>query len=248
MKAVILFSVLIGLGHSYRPLKPQVHNRMPLEKIKSQPLYLTPYIESGNVEEGRQMAEVTKQLDGLSNGEQPESYSGFLTVDKSYDSNMFFWFVPATDVNPMSAPVVIWLQGGPGGSSLFGLLEIHGPFQATFDGNGNVHAEPNPYAWTKEANVIYIDNPVGAGFSYSDKLPSTEEEVENDLYEFLIQWFQLFPQYQRRSMMKILEQASKSIWQVWVLVMGLCPHQTVQFMLNTFTIWVWLMRLKEMNF
>ena len=42
------------------------------------------------------MAEVTKQLDGLGAGEQPESYSGFLTVDKNYDSNMFFWFVPAT--------------------------------------------------------------------------------------------------------------------------------------------------------
>ena len=79
-------------------------------------------------------------------------------------------------------------------------MEIHGPFQARFDENGNVHAETNPYAWTKEANVIYIDNPVGAGFSYSDKLPSTEEEVENDLYEFLIQWFQLFPQYQVSSM------------------------------------------------
>ena len=88
------------------------------------------------------------------------------------------------------------MQGGPGGSSLFGMLEIHGPFQATFDENGNVHATVNPYAWTKQANVIYIDNPVGAGFSYSNKLPRTEEEVENDLYEFLIQWLQLFPQYQ----------------------------------------------------
>jgi len=199
MKAVFfLFSILISLGLGYRPLKPQIHNRMPLEQIKSQPLYLTPYIESGNIEEGRRLAEVTGKLDGLGVGEQPESYSGFLTVDKNHDSNMFFWFIPATDVNPMSAPVVIWLQGGPGGSSLFGLLEIHGPFQARFDENGNVHAETNPYAWTKEANVIYIDNPVGAGFSYSDKLPSTEEEVENDLYEFLIQWFQLFPQYQDR--------------------------------------------------
>jgi len=196
MKAVLLFSVLIGLGHSYRPLKPQVHNRMPMEQIKSEPLYLTPYIESGNVEEGQEKALVLGLLDGLSYEEQPESYSGFLTVDKNYDSNMFFWFIPATEVDPMTAPVVIWLQGGPGGSSMFGLLEIHGPFQSVFDGNGNVQAEVNPHAWTKEANVIYIDNPVGAGFSYSDKLPSTEEEVENDLYEFLIQWFQLFPQYQ----------------------------------------------------
>ena len=99
-------------------------------------------------------------------------------------------------MDPEDAPVVIWLQGGPGGSSLFGLLEIHGPFQSVFDGSGGVKAEVNPYPWTKEANVIYIDNPVGAGFSYSNKLPSTEEEVENNLYEFLQQWFKLFPKYQ----------------------------------------------------
>ena len=57
---------------------------------------MTPYIESGNVEEGQEMALVLGLLDGLSYEEQPESYSGFLTVDKNYDSNMFFWFIPAT--------------------------------------------------------------------------------------------------------------------------------------------------------
>ena len=65
-------------------------------RIKSEPLYLTPYIESGNVEEGQEKALVLGLLDGLSYEEQPESYSGFLTVDKNYDSNMFFWFIPAT--------------------------------------------------------------------------------------------------------------------------------------------------------
>ena len=57
---------------------------------------MTPYIESGNVEEGQEKALVLGLLDGLSYEEQPESYSGFLTVDKNYDSNMFFWFIPAT--------------------------------------------------------------------------------------------------------------------------------------------------------
>jgi len=164
----------------------------------SSPLYLTPYIEEGRIQEAQELALVSEPLDGLSIGEQPESYSGFLTVDKAHDGNMFFWFVPATDVDPATAPVVIWLQGGPGGSSLFGLLEIHGPFQAVYDENGAVKAEVNPYAWTKVANVIYIDNPVGAGFSYSDKLPSTEEEVADNLYEFLLQWFKLFPSYQNQ--------------------------------------------------
>lgn len=99
-------------------------------------------------------------------------------------------------MDPKDAPVVIWLQGGPGGSSMFGLLEIHGPFQSVYDSNGNVKAELNPHAWSKVANMLYIDNPVGAGFSYSNKYPSTEEEVADDLYEFLIQWFTLFPQFQ----------------------------------------------------
>ena len=65
-------------------------------RIRSQPLYLTPYIENGDIETGREMARVTKSLDFLDNGELPESYSGFITVDKYYDSNMFFWFFPAT--------------------------------------------------------------------------------------------------------------------------------------------------------
>ena len=74
------------------------------------------------------------------------------------------------NVNPADAPVVIWLQGGPGGSSLFGLLEIHGPIQSVFDQNGNTKVVPNPYAWTKEANLIYIDNPVGKKESCLKKL------------------------------------------------------------------------------
>ena len=66
-------------------------------------------------------------------------------------------------MDPSEAPVVVWLQGGPGSSSLFGLLEMHGAFNANYDENMEVKAAINPYAWTKKANIIYIDNPVGAG-------------------------------------------------------------------------------------
>ena len=101
-------------------------------------------------------------------------------------------------MNPEDAPVVIWLQGGPGSSSMFGLLEIHGPISAIFDSNGATIAEVNKYSWARKANMIYIDNPVGAGYSYtsSDNLPTGQESIGEDLYEFLIQWFKLFPEYQ----------------------------------------------------
>ena len=59
--------------------------------------------------------------------------------------------------------MVLWLQGGPGSTSMFGLMELNGPFTVKYDGNNSTNAVVNPYAWTKKANMLYIDNPVGAG-------------------------------------------------------------------------------------
>lgn len=102
------------------------------------------------------------------------------------------------EVDPAEAPVVIWLQGGPGSSSLFGLLELHGPIITRFDENGDTVGTVNEYTWAKKANMLYIDNPVGSGYSYTKTsgLPTSQEDVAIDLYEFLIQWFTMFPQYQ----------------------------------------------------
>merc|ERR1711892_1015115 len=87
---------------------------------------------------------------------------------------MFFWFFPAEE-DPENAPVVIWLQGGPGGSSMFGLLKLHGPIITTVDENNILSGVArNPYSWGRKHNMLYIDN----------------------LYEFLQQWYTLFPQYQ----------------------------------------------------
>ena len=61
-------------------------------------LYLTPYILSNDISTARALAEVTEPLDGLQPGEQPLSYSGFITVKPDTDSHIFFWFFPATDV------------------------------------------------------------------------------------------------------------------------------------------------------
>ena len=104
------------------------------------------------------------------------------------------------EVDKAVAPVVIWLQGGPGSSSLFGLFEIHGPISAVFPGNatsGHTTAVLNPNSWNRKANMIYIDNPVGAGFSFADPegLPSTQSDVADNLYEFLVQFYTLFPNY-----------------------------------------------------
>ncbi len=61
-----------------------------------EPLYLTEYIERGDIATARELSQVTDPLEGVSSVDQPVSYSGFFTVDADTDSNMFFWFFLAT--------------------------------------------------------------------------------------------------------------------------------------------------------
>ncbi|XP_048413459.1 probable serine carboxypeptidase CPVL isoform X2 [Stegostoma tigrinum] len=154
------------------------------------PLFLTPYLESGEIEKARELS-----LVGPLEGPVVKSYSGFLTVNKTYNSSLFFWFFPAQTL-PQSAPVLLWLQGGPGGSSLFGLFAEHGPYVVT----KNLTLEARKIPWTSKYSMLYIDNPVGTGFSFTDHdegYAQNEDDVGRDLYSALIQFFQIFYEYQQ---------------------------------------------------
>lgn len=150
------------------------------------PLYLTPLIESGDIAKAQNLSQVT-----LFNATWVNSYSGLITVNKEYDSNIFFWYFEAA-TDPENAPVLIWLQGGPGASSLFGLFTENGPFNV--DENGNLVRRK--YSWHLNHHLIYIDNPVGTGFSFTGNdsgYAKTEEDVAANLYETMRQFYLLFP-------------------------------------------------------
>lgn len=118
-----------------------------------EPLFLTPLIKANKIEEAQAAAYVndTEIL------QFADSYSGYLTVNEEYHSNLFFWYFKAK-VNPETAPLVLWLQGGPGASSLFGLFTENGPFSVT----KKMKLVKRPYSWHLNHHLIYIDNPVGA--------------------------------------------------------------------------------------
>ncbi|XP_016411829.1 probable serine carboxypeptidase CPVL [Sinocyclocheilus rhinocerous] len=153
------------------------------------PLMLTPYLEEGKIEEAKKLS-----LVGPLPGANVKSYSGYLTVNKTYNSNLFFWFFPAQE-RPETAPVLLWLQGGPGGTSMFGLFVEHGPYFV----HKNLTLGYRDFPWTSRYSVLYIDNPVGTGWSFTEDdrgFAQNQDDVGRDLYSALIQFFQIFSEFQ----------------------------------------------------
>lgn len=190
--ALLLFAILHipSTTSEPKPYRKSFINPYPRFKAyhddgdPGEPLFLTPLIKK-NKEEALKKAKVVD----LSLFKNINSYSGYLTVNEKTNSNLFFWYFPA-EHDPEHAPVVLWLQGGPGASSLFGLFTENGPFQ--FDGK---KIKIRDYRWNKKLNLIYIDNPVGTGFSFADDeagYSRNERQVGQNLYEAMKQIFTLF--------------------------------------------------------
>nr|KMM63743.1 carboxypeptidase Y [Coccidioides posadasii RMSCC 3488] len=118
-----------------------------------------------------------------------KQYSGYLD-DKENDKHLFYWFFESRN-DPKNDPVVLWLNGGPGCSSLTGLFLELGP--ASID--KNLKVVHNPYSWNSNASVIFLDQPVNVGFSYSGGSVSDTIAAGKDVYALLTLFFKQFPQY-----------------------------------------------------
>lgn len=126
-------------------------------------------------------------------------YSGYVTVDKEAGRALFYWLIEATD-DAQSKPLLLWLNGGPGCSSVaYGEAEELGPFHINSDGKTIFL---NPYSWNKLANILFLDSPAGVGFSYtntsSDIKKSGDGRTAEDSFVFLTNWLEKFPQYKNR--------------------------------------------------
>ncbi|CAH0402935.1 unnamed protein product [Chilo suppressalis] len=176
-----LFSQTPALFYPY----PRVKLEAKTGGDAGSPLFLTPYLKNGSVQLAQNLSRVA-----LTELLAYPSYAGFFTVDETYNSNLYFWyFTPFS--KKADAPVILWLQGGPGGSSLFGLFTELGPLIAKKNG-----FRLRKYHWALENHVIFIDNPVGTGFSFTqnEKGYCTNETcIAKGLYSALQQFFTLFP-------------------------------------------------------
>ncbi|XP_041367311.1 probable serine carboxypeptidase CPVL isoform X2 [Gigantopelta aegis] len=151
-----------------------------------EPVFLSPLVDEGKLTEAKQQSRVT-QLAGFND----EIYAGFITIDKKYNSNLYFIYFPAR-VNADNATVILWMNGGPGNPSIFCMTECSGPFLV----NEKLQMTANKFSWTDKYSVIYVDQPVGTGFSFTDNdtaMATNQNDIADGMYSFLHQFFLIFP-------------------------------------------------------
>ncbi|KAK5968124.1 Carboxypeptidase [Trichostrongylus colubriformis] len=90
------------------------------------------------------------------------TYSGYLNANDNGTWQMHYMLTESRS-DPSSDPLIVWFNGGPGCSSYVGLFEELGPFYVNYDGESLYE---NVYAWNTKANVLYLESPIGVGFSY----------------------------------------------------------------------------------
>lgn len=133
--------------------------------------------------------DVIKSIPGLKGVPPFKQYSGYLKAGGS--RLLHYWFTESQG-SPDTDPVILWMNGGPGCSSLLGLITELGPFHLTKDGR---NLTINPYSWNKVANVIFLEAPAGVGFSYDPDgdYHTNDDRTADDNYLAVQDFFTKFP-------------------------------------------------------
>ncbi|XP_056158980.1 serine carboxypeptidase 24-like [Syzygium oleosum] len=120
-------------------------------------------------------------------------YSGYVRISER--KKMFYWLVEASS-DADSKPLLLWLNGGPGCSSIgYGAFQEIGPFQVLPNGK----LAKRQISWDTEANLLFLDSPFGVGYSVRSIV---EQDGDNstamDSYAFLNKWLEVFPKFKYR--------------------------------------------------
>ncbi|XVF66998.1 hypothetical protein PTKIN_Ptkin10aG0085000 [Pterospermum kingtungense] len=123
-------------------------------------------------------------------------YAGYVKLQPQDHKALFYWLFEA-QTEPARKPLVLWLNGGPGCSSVaYGAAQELGPFLVRSNGTQLTY---NQFSWNKVANMLFLEAPVGVGFSYTnisaDLHKLGDQITAADSYTFLINWFKRFPSF-----------------------------------------------------
>ncbi|MFS7979696.1 putative carboxypeptidase D [Helianthus anomalus] len=206
MKVALVFSIQLGFLILVQCASNQF---LPYSKfLKIQHLkqtYGSPNLSTGDFvvhvdsQDGLKSADKISRLPGQPSESNFNQYSGYVTVDPHHGRALFYYFIESEN-NSSTKPLVLWLNRGPGCSSLgSGAMMELGPFRVNNDGKT---LSINKYSWNQVANILFLESPAGVGFSYSNKSSDYktpgDTQTAKDSYTFLVNWFERFPEYKTR--------------------------------------------------
>ncbi|KAI3505075.1 hypothetical protein L1887_26961 [Cichorium endivia] len=127
-------------------------------------------------------------------------YAGYVDVDLKAGRSLFYYFVEA-DKDADRKPLTLWLNGGPGCSSMGGgaFTEL-GPFFPLGNGRG---LRKNTMSWNKASNLLFVESPAGVGWSYSNTssdYTTGDAKTAKDMHTFLMYWYKKFPSFRSRDL------------------------------------------------
>ncbi|KAL6748591.1 serine carboxypeptidase-domain-containing protein [Haematococcus lacustris] len=142
-----------------------------------------------------------EELPGWSAPLEAPLFAGYINVDEGAGRNLFYVLASASSQAPSDAPLLLWLNGGPGCSSLGGgFLSELGPFMPL---PGAQQLKANPHAWHHAAHVVFVESPAFVGFSYSltpQDAVVGDGRAARDMRQFLLAFMARFPHLAERQL------------------------------------------------
>lgn len=120
--------------------------------------------------------------------------AAYLKPSEQSKNGLFYWFFESQDHN-QNAPLILWLQGGPGCSSMLGLFTENGPFELNEDKNGQFQISSRSITWNEKAHMLFLDQPVGTGYAFTKdgRYMTSDKEAASQVLFALVEFYNKHP-------------------------------------------------------
>lgn len=125
--------------------------------------------------------------------------TGYIPIYNDPKNSMFYWYFEAEN-SPETAPVIIWLDGGPGCASTWGLFGQVGPYEVDQYDETHKMAKLRTINWSQNAHLIFPDQPLGIGFSTvtEDKIARNYKQLQEQFIQFYEGFLEKHPNMKKR--------------------------------------------------
>ncbi|CAD8082431.1 unnamed protein product [Paramecium sonneborni] len=146
---------------------------------------------------GLQMEDKVSYLPPFNMSDQNFSiFSGYLSITNNNQSFHYVFVQSQLNNLDINVPLVLWLNGGPGCSSMIGFLQEIGPF--VFMNEDDESLQFNEYSWNRVAHLLFLESPSGVGFSHNPlNITFNDQQTADDNLKIIQEFYSSYPEYQK---------------------------------------------------